>query len=323
MNRRWRCLLAAAGLLASGGTAQGWGPVGHRAIATIAEANLTPAANAMVAQWLGTEPLADVANWADAARSTPAYAHTAGYHFEQMADGETYVESLRRQTPRQLQKGGLVAALMVAHLTLRDPRVPVREKTDALKFLVHLAGDVHQPLHTGPPEDKGGTSTYLNWRGRRTSLHRMWDSELIAAGHADLLREGAGARESGEAYARRLMDKFAGTPVNVRMDVRGWMEESVSLRPAAYYDLYRTDPAGYVEWGIENVDARIYVAGIRLARMLNEIAARQPPPASEGELWGQMKAIMGDPRATIQLRPKPGTGLRRGASRLDRTGRTR
>lgn len=302
--RYWRGVLAAACILAAGGEALAWGPVGHRTIATIAEANLTPAAQRMVAQWLGGETLVDVANWADAVRSTPEYAHTYGYHFEQMADGESYLESLRRQTPEQLRKGGLVAALMVSHLTLRDPRVPVREKTLALKFLVHLAGDVHQPLHTGPPEDRGGSMTYMDWFGYRTSLHRAWDSGLIAEGHTDILLPGMSARATSDAYARRLMEKFAGTPVNVHMDVRGWMEESVSLRPAVYYELYKTDPAGYVAWSIESVDSRVYVAGIRLARMLNDIAVHQPPPASEGELWAQMKEIMGDPRKTIRLRPQ-------------------
>lgn len=288
-----------------GSPAWGWGPVGHRTIATIAEANLTPAAKRMVAQWLGGESLVDVANWADAVRSTPEYAHTSGYHFEQMADGETYVESLRRQTPEQLRQGGLVAALMVSHLTLRDPRVPVRDKTDALKFLVHLAGDVHQPLHTGPPEDRGGSRTYMNWFGYRTSLHRVWDSGLIAEGHLDILRPGMSARETSDAYAKFLIEKYAEVPVDVRMDVRGWMEESVSLRPAAYYPLYETDPVGYVTWNIEDVDRRVYVAGFRLARMLNDIVARRPPPESEGELWAQMKELMGDPRQVIQLRPNP------------------
>lgn len=296
--------MAAACVWAAGGEAQGWGPVGHRTIATIAEANLTPAAQRMVARWLGPESLVDVANWADAVRSTPAYAHTYGYHFEQVADGETYLESLRRQTPSQLRQGGLVAALMVSHLTLRDPRVPVREKTLALKFLVHLAGDVHQPLHTGRPEDRGGSRIHLDWFGRRSSLHRVWDSGLLAEGHLDVLRPGMSARATSDAYAKLLIEKYAAMPVDVRMDVRGWMEESVSLRPAAYYELYRTDPAGYVAWNIEDVDRRIYVAGFRLAQMLNDIAANRPPPDSEGALWAQMKAIMGDPRQVIQLRPR-------------------
>lgn len=297
--------MAVLWLLVCGGEALGWGPVGHRAVATIAATNLTPLAKGMVTRLLGGESLGDVANWADAVRSTPAYAHTAGYHYEQMIDGESYIESLWRRTPRQLQSGGLVAALMVAHLTLRDPRVPDREKAVALKFLVHLAGDVHQPLHTGRLEDRGGSMIKLDWYGRSYSLHRVWDSELIMAGHRDILRPGMSAREAGEAYARRLIEKYKLEPVNVRMDVRGWMEESVSLRPAAYDELYRTDPAEYLARNIEVVDRQVFVAGFRLARMLNEIAVRRPTPVSEGELWEQMKEAMGDPRQTIRLRPQP------------------
>jgi hypothetical protein len=300
-----RLWLAVLWLLVCGGEALGWGPVGHRAVATIAATNLTPLAKGMVVRLLGGETLGDVANWADAVRRTPAYAHTGGYHYEQMSDGESYIESLWRRTPRELQSGGLVAALMVAHLTLRDPRVPDREKAAALKFLVHLAGDVHQPLHTGRPEDRGGSIIMINWFGRRYSLHRVWDSELIIAGHPDLLRPGMNAREAGEAYAQRLIEKYKHVPVNVRMDVRGWMEESVSLRPAAYDPLYQTDPAEYLARNIEVVDRQVFVAGFRLARMLNEIAVRRPTPGSEGELWAQMKEAMGDPRQTIRLNPQP------------------
>lgn len=291
-------------LAVPGGPAWGWGPVAHRTIGVIAEANLSPMARGAVARWLRGESLADVANWADAVRATPEYAHTAGYHFEQVSDGQTYLDSLRALTPGQRQKGGLVAALMVAHLTLRDPRASPREQADALKFLVHFVGDIHQPLHTGRPEDRGGSRIQLDWFGRTSSLHRVWDSGLILEGHADILKPGLSARATSEAYAKCLIEKFAQVPVNVRMDIGGWLEESLLLRPAAYYPLYETDPAGYVTWNIEDVDRRVYVAGIRLARMLNDIVARRPAPASEGALWGQMKAILGDPREVIQLRPR-------------------
>ena len=297
----------AAGLLllwAPGPAAQGWGPVAHRAIGAIADGNLSPTARWEVRQWLRGATLAEVANWADAVRGTAEYAHTAGYHFESVPDGGNYLSSLRAKSPRELRAGGLVAGLMVAHLVLRDPQTPASEREDALKFLVHMAGDIHQPLHTGRPEDRGGSDVRMAWFGRRSNLHQVWDSGLILAGHRDLLRAETPVAEAGDAYARYLMKKYAREPPPLRMNAEEWLEESLALRATAYDAVLRTDPAGYVAMTVESLDRRVYAAGLRLARMVNDIAERRGVPEGEGELWRGMKAIMGDPRETIRLRPE-------------------
>lgn len=296
----------AAGLLllwASGPDAQGWGPVAHRAIGALADRNLSPAARWEVARWLRGATLAEVANWADEARRTPEYAHTAGYHFEAVPDGGDYLSSLRAKSPRELRKGGLVAGLMVAHLVLRDPQTPAREREDALKFLVHLAGDIHQPLHTGRPEDRGGSDVRMAWFGRPSNLHQVWDSRLIPAGHRDLLRAEMSVEKAGDAYAQYLAKRFAREPPPPEMNAEEWLEESLALRTTAYDTVMRTDPAGYVAMTVESLDRRVYAAGLRLARMVNDIAERRGVPAGESELWRGMKEIMGDPREVIRLRP--------------------
>jgi len=304
-GRHYIALRMVAGVLflcASERAAQAWGPVAHWAIGAIADENLSPRAQRKVAQWLRGESLADVANWADRVRSRSEYAHTSGYHYEGVSDGEDYLSSLRGKTPEELSKGGLVAGLMVAHLVLRDPRTPTREQEDALKFLVHMVGDIHQPLHTGRPEDRGGSMVRMRWFGRPSNLHQIWDSRLILAGHCDLLKPKMSTRVAGDAYAQYLTQKFADEPAPLRMNVEEWLEESLALRIAAYDPVMREDPSGYVAMTIESVDRRVYVAGMRLARMINDIADRRGAPDGEGKLWLEMKRIMGDPRDVIRLR---------------------
>ena len=290
-------------LLAAPEVARGWGPVGHCTIAAIADANLSPAARWKVAQWLEGATLAEVANWADNVRARPEFAHTGHYHFEDVPDGGNYLSSLRAKSPEQLRQGGLVAGLMVAHLVLRDPRTPAQERTYALKFLVHLMCDIHQPVHTGRPEDRGGADIHMSWFGRHSNLHQVWDSGLILAGHPNLLRRAMPAGMAGAAYAQYLMKKYAREPPALTMNVEEWLEESLALRTAVYDAVLRTDPAGYVAMTVESLDRRIYVAGMRLARMVNDIAERRGAPPGEGQLWAQMKEIMGDPRDIIRLRP--------------------
>lgn len=300
---RWRRALAGLALLLATGSGHGWGPVGHCTIAAIADANLSPAARWKVAQWLEGATLAEVANWADEVRAQPEYAHTGHYHFEDVPDDGNYLSSLRAKSPAQLRQGGLVAGLMVAHLVLRDPRTPAQEQACAVKFLVHLVGDIHQPVHTGRPQDRGGVDIHMPWFGRKSNLHQVWDSGLILAGHPNLLRRDMPADKAGAAYAQYLMKKYAREPPVLTMNVNEWLEESLALRTAVYDGVLRTDPAGYVAMTVESLDRRIYVAGVRLARMVNDIAERRGAPPGEGQLWAQMKEIMGDPRDIIRLRP--------------------
>lgn len=304
--QRNRTARLAAGMLllwATGPDAQGWGPVAHRAIGAIADKNLSPVARWEVGRWLRGATLAEVANWADEVRGTREYAHTAGYHFEAVPDGGNYLSSLRAKSPQELRKGGLVAGLMVAHLVLRDPQTPAGERADALKFLVHMAGDVHQPMHTGRTTDRGGTDIPMVWFGRRSNLHQVWDSGLIREGHRELLRPEMPVGKAGDAYAQCLLKKFAREPPPLGMNVEEWLEESLALRGTAYDTVMRTDPAGYVAMTVESLDRRVYAAGMRLARMVNDIAERRGVPEGEGELWRGMKEIMGDPREVIRLRP--------------------
>ena len=284
--------------------AAAWGPLGHRTVAAIAETNLTPAAREFVAQRLENVAMADVASWADSVTRDPRFPGSIWYHFEKIPDGAGYLDNLRTMPEAQRRKGGVVAAILVADRMLRDERAPAAARRDALKFLIHLVGDVHQPLHTGRPADKGGVSIKLAWFGEPMSLHRVWDSGLILAGHRDLFPPGTSQRAAGKAYAEYLRKKFARKPIDAGMDVVGWLNESLGIRPYAYEPGYRQDQKRYLNRHLAQVDGCIYAAGLRLARMLNDVAAGVPAPPRETELWGQIQSVLGDPCEVVRLQPR-------------------
>jgi hypothetical protein len=173
--------------LAGASLALAWGPQGHRTVGAIADRLLTPKAQATVAQLLaadrdkfgnpsGRTTLEEVSVWADEISGTPA-AH-ARWHYDNAPvcgtvaeahfcrDGECGSEQLKRLI-----------------LVLRDPGASPRERNEALKWVVHLVGDLHQPLHAADNDDRGGNSVQVALAGVKTrgreSLHRAWDNDLV------------------------------------------------------------------------------------------------------------------------------------------------
>ncbi len=271
-----------------------WGAVGHRAVGLIAQSRLTPQARSGVAKLIGRETLGDVANWADELRSGSDYAQATHYHFEKIPDRTSYVENLKAMSEAQREKGGVIAAILLAEEQLRMPKLKTAEKAVALKFLVHFVGDLHQPLHSGRPEDKGGVLIDVTWFGEQTSLHGVWDSRMIRSGHADLFRKAAQRADDGATYAEFLETQFKSSKVDTRTDIESWLEESMTLRPGAYDKTYLADQAKYQAAHLKDIDQRIYAAGIRLAAMVNELFDGAPMPAADVDLKSRVEGVVGD-----------------------------
>lgn len=173
----WRRLFAGAVLWAAGLSlplpALAWGVQGHRLVAEIAQDQLSGSARARVQALLATEglsALADIAFWADEHRN-PA---TAPWHYinfprdscvyvaeRDCPDGRCVVQAITRQTEALARASDTAQALT------------------ALKYLVHLVADVHQPLHAGYQDDRGGNSYQLQAFMLGSNLHALWDSGII------------------------------------------------------------------------------------------------------------------------------------------------
>lgn len=274
--------------------AYSWGPTGHRVVGLLAESRLNPHTQQAVQKLLGKETLSDVANWADSLKSTGQYKRAVWYHFEKIPDNLSYLENLAALPQWQQQKGGVVTVILEANRILRDSQATFEEKRDALKFLVHYVGDIHQPFHTGRPEDNGGVKIKVMWFGEESNLHRLWDSSMIYTGHKGF---------SDHDYAQYLEQKFRNHRVRLKMDVEGWLNESLALREAGYDKIYETDQVKYQALHLPEVDQRIYEAGLRLADMLNDIFANAPIPASEQDLRIKIEEIIGKVERVISLKP--------------------
>ncbi|MGP0567027.1 MULTISPECIES: S1/P1 nuclease [unclassified Nitrospina] len=250
-------LLTVAGMAAPGWA---WGPEGHRIVAHLAELRLEPDVRNTIQREFNIKHLASIANWADYIKKKPGAPDLL--HYTNIAEGEReYLQS--RDCPRRncvTEKIGEYRGI------LADRTRPQDERDEALRFLVHLVADVHQPMHVGNARDRGGNEIDVRTGNRHTNLHALWDSGLIALGGRSLLQ-----------YARLLNQGL--TPQEAALwgggDPVAWTNESRNLVLHHGYTLSK-DREGrltrrYLEKGREVVAMQLKKAGVRLANLLNQI----------------------------------------------------
>lgn len=257
-----------------------WGVVGHKTVGYIAQDRLTAEAQKAVEEILGPDQdLADVSTWADSIeKSRP---ETAPWHYFNLnvrqPEGEYDIADVCKNhdcVVDQIRKDLGI---------LREPFAPKREKREALKFLVHFLGDVHQPLHCADDKDRGGNEKWFRYygysgSGRRftwVNFHSFWDNLLEPK-----------AKENPRRLASSL--EKAISPSDEKAWVQGtpqdWAYESFNI---ARDEIYKELPEGPLpeknRWGRDLpedyysgkmraiVDQQLERAGVRLAYLLNGI----------------------------------------------------
>lgn len=159
----------------------GWGKDGHDITASLAQLMLGPAAMQACANLLPSNngQLVQIANWADQVKSKPAYRWSAPLHFINTPDWAcTYYRSrdcVLNGVPNFCVDGA------IQNYTKRvvDQNLPFEQQQEALKFLVHFVGDIHQPLHVAFTSDKGGNTITGTFEGQSYNLHAVWDEGII------------------------------------------------------------------------------------------------------------------------------------------------
>jgi S1/P1 Nuclease len=235
--------------------AVGWGATGHRATGLIAEQYLTPKAKKKLSAILGQESLAMVGTWMDDIRSDSTYDYAATWHYTTIPDGKNYDEISANPD------GRIVYMIEKFINDLKGKKLTGKQEVEAIKMLVHLVGDIHQPLHVGKPGDRGGNDVKVKWFRAESNLHRVWDSEMVDDSKLSYT-ELAGSFAKPD---KLTVKKWQGA------SVRQWAHESMSYRQQVY-DIGDGN-LGY-KYSYRNFSIakqRMLQAGIRLAGVLNSI----------------------------------------------------
>ena len=239
--------------------AYGWGDKGHRVVAMLAEAHLTEQARREVRKLLpaGTT-LADAAVWPD--KEGRRITDLDQLHHVSIPDHASGYDQERDCKARNC----MVEALKWFTSVIADAKAPINVRLIALRYVAHLVGDMHQPLHAGRREDRNGTDLIVNYRAQTNNLHLFWDINIVD------MEVG-----SAEQIANRLE---AGTTVEERTqwqsgDPKTWTDESFRLSRSHAYRLGESMDLSddYVATALTIVRRRLAQAGVRLGWLLNNI----------------------------------------------------
>ncbi|TZF85613.1 S1/P1 nuclease (plasmid) [Pedobacter sp. BS3] len=170
------CILAGI-LVYLPGFSMAWGLLGHRIVAEIANSYLNAKARVEIQKILGNESMAMASNWPDFIKSDPSYNYLSKWHyidFDQSLSYQQMQDFLQQDTATDAY-----TKLNFLVKELKNKSLPADKKLMYLKLVIHIVGDLHQPLHTGRTEDKGGNTIKVSWFGQQTNLHAVWDEKLI------------------------------------------------------------------------------------------------------------------------------------------------
>lgn len=269
------------------GTARArWWDLGHRIVARLAEPRLTPHTREVVRDILGGQSLADASVWADNIRH---YRHDADrLHYVNIPLADTVYDPARHCPRGQC----IIAAIDHDRRVLADGAASPEARAEALRFLIHFMGDLHQPLHVADDDDRGGNTRAVTFLGHATDLHKVWDGELIDS-------SGVGQAEYVEYLLRRM--RSLDLRALERGTVADWAMEGHRI---AVEHAYRLPPDGrigraYVRVNRPIIDHALIAGGVRLAKLLNDALAGYRPNADTAS--PSIRGVYSDRQAAAHL----------------------
>ncbi|MDR3499931.1 MAG: S1/P1 nuclease [Parvibaculum sp.] len=265
-----RRLIAIAAIAAAimPSTAWAWGSEGHEVIALIAASELTPAARAKVGELLGGDvagAMADASTWADRIRRVRP--ETAPWHYVDIEIASAGYDPAR-DCPND---ACVVAQIQKDAVIIGDKSLAQPVRAEALRFLIHFVGDVHQPLHASNNNDRGGNEVRVVIDGARKNLHAVWDTNVVEALGND------------PATVAAILERQI-TPEEKRQWSRGsvvdWANQSFQIAKNKIYATLPgkggTDapiilPSDYAAREANITSIQLERAGVRLAMLLNKV----------------------------------------------------
>jgi hypothetical protein len=235
-----------------------WGRVGHTMVAEIAMSYLNKGVKDSVQKYLGKMTFGEAGNWMDNVRSDKKYDYMKTWHYADVSRDCTYVEKGEANAVNTIEKA-------MNELKEKQKLTPEQINMD-LKLLFHLIGDLHQPLHCGYPEDKGGNTVDVEFNLVTTNLHSSWDTKIIEYKLVDVQK---GVIE----ICKKLTP--AEKKTYQKIDVVAWFKDSRAYLPAAY----ELEKGGviqeeYMKKALPIIEKQLVIAGLRLAAALNQTFAK-------------------------------------------------
>jgi len=260
--RNLRAILLTLFLFTSFSSFAWWGLNGHRIVGEIAESYLSKKAKAAIYEILGNESVAMTSNWADFIKSDSAFNYLSTWHYINIKQG-----LLKTEFNTVLKKDSAANAwtkLNFLITALKNKQLAKDKKQMYLRLLIHIVGDIHQPLHVGQFEDLGGNRVRVLWFGDSTNLHSVWDEKMIESQKLSYTEYATAINHS--TMNQRL--SWQSQPMSE------WFYESYVLAGKVYNSVTGTVPRLSFRYNFDYIDMlnnQLLKGGIRLAGLLNSI----------------------------------------------------
>ncbi len=234
-----------------------WSKTGHRTTGEVAEKNLSRKARKAIEKLLDGKSLALVSTFGDDIKADRKFKEFSAWHYVNFPSDKKYTDVVPSEY------GDVVAGIQKCIAVVKDKNSSKADRIFYLKLLVHLVGDLHQPMHVGRLEDKGGNDIQLQWFGRGTNLHKVWDANMIND-------YGMSYTELAESLPKLTKKQKKAIQEGTVYD---WVEESQDLANEIYKSVEVGEKLSYrysyVWW--HTVEVQLQRGGLRLAKVLNEI----------------------------------------------------
>jgi len=234
-----------------------WGPTGHRTLTKVANNHLKRKVKRKINKLLNGESLMFISTYADEIKSDKKYRKFSSWHYVNFPFGSTYQES------KKSKYGDLAVGIETCMKILKDKNSTNEDKVFYLKMLVHLIGDLHQPMHIGIKEDRGGNDIQVQWHGRGTNLHHVWDEDII---------------NKWDMSYRELADNLHHLSKEQVKDIQkgtviDWINETRNETIKIYNSTKKGDKLSwkYSYNNFPTVRKQLQKGGLRLAKILNEV----------------------------------------------------
>jgi hypothetical protein len=241
-----------------------WGVTGHRVIGEIADQNLSKKARKKIRTILGNESIAISSNWADFIKSDTSLKYLDPWHYVNIKGGlnqtefENYLQSLTNDNA--------YTKMEFLITELKNKSLSLEKQQFYLKLLIHILGDIHQPMHVGHAEDLGGNRIRIMWFNENTNLHALWDDRIIDFQKLSYTEYVKNIHFASKSEIQTWQNQAHHT----------WFYESYLMADLLYKEITQPDQKLGYKYNydhIKSLNQRLLMGGIRLAGVLNEIFA--------------------------------------------------
>lgn len=239
-----------------------WSQIGHRVVGEVAESYLSCRAKKNIRKILGNESIAISSNWADFIKSDSTMNYLDPWHYINVKSGLNYTDF-----SNYLQQDTIVDAFTKLNFLikeLKNKQTPLDKKQMYLRLVIHIVGDIHQPMHVGRKEDLGGNKINVLWFNEPTNLHAVWDEKLITFQRLSYTEYTTSINYTD----KKLRKQWQQQPMSE------WLFESYQIADKLYAGITQPNQKLSYRYNYDHIDTlnlQLLKGGVRLAGILNEI----------------------------------------------------